>query len=174
MIANNSDDENQATNADDEFGEGMEEAVHPIFETRAHWSLFLPSVVVALVYALAWSVLTFGGRGDGALAKIMFLTMMIAPPLLLVQAFLRFNSVGLALTKRHVLVAKGWPHMVGRQIDLKDISAIKYRSSPIGRALGAGKVVLKLSSGKSVSISDLRRPETICDAIRSQITHPVP
>ena len=150
----------------DTSGKGI---VLPIAESRAHWSLFLPSALVALVYALAWGLLVLTGQGDGALAKVMFLVMMIAPPILLVQAFLRYNSVGLGLTKNHVLVARGWPRMVGEQIELKDLSFVEVRMSLIGRWLGTGKIVLLLKDGRSISISDLDQPESIGETIQSHI-----
>jgi len=146
-----------------------EEVVLPIVESRAHWSLFLPSLVVALVYTAAWALLVITGRGDGTLAKLMFLVMMIAPPILLVQAFLRYNSIGLALTKNHVLVSKGWPRLAGEQIGLKNLSAVEVRFSVVGRWLGAGRVVLLQKDGRVVSVSDLDQPEEIADAIQSHI-----
>ncbi|MBZ0216349.1 MAG: hypothetical protein K8F25_07350, partial [Fimbriimonadaceae bacterium] len=74
----------------DELDGEFDETVHPLVETRAHWSLFLPSVVVALIYGLAWLMLAMVGQGGGGLAKIMFLVLVIAPPVLLAHAFLRY------------------------------------------------------------------------------------
>ncbi len=160
----------QATSSTNPVNSGEEEVVHPLAETRAHWSLFLPSIAVASVYSIAWALLAMSGRGEGALAKIMFLVLIIATPLLLVQAFLRYKSAGLALTKHHVLVARGWPRLAGEQLDLKDIEKIDFRSGLLGRWLGVGKVVVQLKNGRTVSVSDLSQPKKICDTIRHRIS----
>lgn len=150
----------------------IDEAVIPIAETRAHWSLFLPSVLVALIYGLAWALLAISGQGNGALAKIMFLVLVVAPPVLLAHAFLRFKSVGIALTNRHVLVAKGWPRMEGQQFEIEDIAKIGFRSSAIGRQLGVGKITLRLTDGRNISVSDVADPNAICTAIQHHIASP--
>ena len=53
---------------------------------KAHWTLFLPALVVALLYGGLWVFLLVNGKGDTALARIMLLVLMLIVPVLLVRA----------------------------------------------------------------------------------------
>jgi len=126
-------------------------------------------VIVAALYAGAWGLLKMSGYGDGDLGRLVFIVIVVAPPLLVVQAFLRYYSIGLALTKRHVLVVKGWPRSSGRQIDLDDIVIVDVTSGILGKRMGVGGVQLLLKNGQRVSVSDLADPESIADEIRQNL-----
>ncbi|MBL4757116.1 MAG: PH domain-containing protein [Rhizobiales bacterium] len=146
-----------------------DEIVVPRAEAHAHWSIFLPAIIVAFLYALIWGFLKITGFGDGALGRLIFLVLVIAPPLLIAQAFLRYYSIGIALTQKHVLLARGWPRTVGRQIALRDIVVVEVNSGILGRWMGAGGIHLLLRNGQRLGISDLADPENIADLIRQNI-----
>jgi len=146
-----------------------DEIVVPRAEAHAHWSIFLPALIVALLYALVWAFLKIIGYGDGALGRLIFLVLVIAPPLLIAQAFLRYYSIGIALTENHVLLARGWPRTVGQQYALGDIVVVEVNSGFFGRWMGAGGIHLLLRNGQRIGISDLADPESIADLIRQNI-----
>jgi uncharacterized membrane protein YdbT with pleckstrin-like domain len=122
-----------------------------------------------VLYAGAWGLLKISGYGDGDLGRLVFIVIVVAPPLLIVQAFLRYYSIGLALTKNHVLLVKGWPRTSGRQIDLTEIVVVDTTGGILGNWLGVGGVQLLLKNGQRVGVSDLANPEVIADAIRQSL-----
>ena len=146
-----------------------DEKVVPKAEAHAHWSIFLPTGIVAILYAGAWGILKLAGYGDGDLGRLVFIVIVVAPPLLVVQAFLRYYSIGLALTGHHVLLVKGWPRTSGRQVGLGDVAIVDVTSGILGKWLGVGSVHLLLRNGQRVGVSDLAEPERIAEKIRQNL-----
>lgn len=138
-------------------------------EAGAHWSLFLPAIMVAIIYGVAWLLLDLSGYGEGALGRLIFLVLMAAPPLLWGHAFLRFYSTGAAVTQDHVLVARGWPHHEAVRIALSEIESATMRESWLARRLGAGSIHLRLWDGSDIDVYDLRRPVRVVEIIREHI-----
>lgn len=146
-----------------------EEEIHPLVDARAHWSLFVPAIVIAVLYGLVWLAMELGGRGDGALAKLVFIVFIVAPPLLFVFAFLRYFSTGVGVTESGVLVARGWPHREGEVIPLDDIVAVDAQQSWVSRRLGSGTVRLLLRDGELIRVQDIADPQVIAGAIEARI-----
>ncbi len=146
-----------------------DEMVVPQAEAHAHWSIFLPTGIVAALYAGAWLLLKMSGYGDGDLGRLVFIVVVVAPPLLVAQAFLRYYSIGLALTKHHVLLVKGWPRTSGRQIDLDEIAVVRVTGGTLGNWLGVGGVQLLLKNGRRIGVSDLANPGAIAEDIRQSL-----
>jgi len=146
-----------------------DEIILPRAEAHAHWSIFLPAGLVAALYSGAWGLLKIAGYGDDDLGRLVFMVVVIAPPLLVAQAFLRYYSIGLAVTRRHVLLVKGWPRTSGRQIALADIVVVDVSSGVLGRWLGVGGVHLLLKNGQRLRVSDLANPEAIAEEIRQSL-----
>lgn len=138
-------------------------------EVGAHWSLFLPAILVAIIYGVAWLLLDFGGHGEGALGRLIFLVLVAAPPLLWGHAFLRFYSTGAAVTQNHVVVARGWPHHEAIRIALSEIESATMRVSWLARMLGAGSIHLRLWDGSEIDVYDLERPDRVVEIIREHI-----
>lgn len=159
----------QANPAEAINGDTTEEPIRPLAEARAHWSLFVPSVLVALLYGVVWLALDLTGLTGGALSKLIFLTLIFAPPVLLAYAFLRYYSTGVALTENCILVAQGWPHHLGQEIALSDVDAIEARVSTIGRLFGAGGVVIEVTDGHAIEVVDLARPQAFVDAVSRKL-----
>lgn len=146
-----------------------DEMVVPRAEAHAHWSIFLPAGIITGLYAGAWGLLRISDYGDGDLGRLVLIVVVVAPPLLVAQAFLRYYSIGLALTKRHVLLVKGWPRTSGRQIGLDDIAMVKVSSGVLGNWLGVGGVDLYLRNGQCIGVSDLANPGAIANDIRQSL-----
>lgn len=147
-----------------------EEAIRPLAEVRAHWSLFLPTPIVAAVYGGAWLYVETTALAGGALARLLFLVMLLAPPLLLAYAFLRYYSTGAALTRHHLLLSRGWPHVGGEEIALSEIEAVTVRETWLGRLLGAGTLHVRLRDGGAIATRDLAAPGDFAAAVTARLT----
>ena len=155
------------TDLDEDLGDN--ETIETLTAVRAHWSLFLPALIVAALYGMSWLGLDATGRSGGALARLVFLVLLVAPPLLLAHAFLRFYSAGVAVGPNHVLVARGWPHHEGDQIPLSEIESVSVRSSLIARLLGAGSIHIRLWNGNDIDVRDIADPDRIVEIIRARL-----
>lgn len=145
------------------------EPLDSLAEVEAHWSLFLPAILVGALYGASWLALDATGRSGGALARLVFLVLVAAPPLLLGHAFLRFYSVGVAATRNFILVARGWPHQSAERIPLSEVESVSVRSSLISRLLGAGSLHIRLWDGRDIDARDLARPQKIVDALEGRL-----
>jgi uncharacterized membrane protein YdbT with pleckstrin-like domain len=143
--------------------------IEPLAETGGHWSVFLPALLVAILYGVLWLLLDLTGRGSGALARLIFLVLIAAPPLLLAHAFLRFYSTGVAVTRQHILVARGWPRHMGEQIPLKDVESATLRVSRLSRLLGVGGIHIRLWDGNAIDARDLADPSDVVETIRKRL-----
>lgn len=156
-------------NMQEQVAEDARLGMEPLADAGAHWSLFLPALLVAVIYGAAWLLLDFGGFGDGALARLIFLVLVAAPPLLWGHAFLRFYSIGVAVTPEHVLIARGWPHHDAIRIPLSEIESATMRTSWLARILGAGSIHIRLWDGSDIDVYDLERPRRVVEIIREHI-----
>lgn len=150
------------------------DATEPLAEAGAHWSLFVPALLVAVLYGAGWLALETTGRGGGALSRLVFLVLLAAPPLLIAHAFLRFHSAGVMVTGEHILVARGWPHQSGEQIPLSEVESVSVRASLLSRLLGSGSLHIRLWDGRDIDARDLSRPQDIVEALsgRLQVVRP--
>lgn len=146
-----------------------EEPVEPLAALRAHWSVFLPALLVAALYGASWLVLDAIGHGGGALARLVFLVLVAAPPLLVAHAFLRFHSAGVTVTRKHILVARGWPRQAAERIPLAEVESVSVRASLIARMLGAGSLHIRLWDGRDIDARDLADPHELVEVIRGRL-----
>ena len=95
--------------------------------------------------------------------------LLVAPPLLVGHAFLRFYSAGVAATQKHILVARGWPHHAGDQIPFSEVESVSVRASFCARLLGAGSLHIRLWDGRNIDARDLAHPEDILEVVNSRL-----
>ncbi|HHK74466.1 MAG TPA: PH domain-containing protein [Rhizobiales bacterium] len=136
---------------------------------RAHWTLFAPAILVALVYGLMWQGLVLLGRGDGSVARISLFVFAIGSPLLLVYGFLRYNSVWIALAGDDLCLARGWPRLTHSQISLDEIASIRLRQSFIGRRFNVGEILVETRSGRRYRVSDIAEPEAVVNDLNQAL-----
>ena len=133
----------------------LEDTVH----FKAHWTLFLPALVVALLYGGLWMYLLAIGKGDTALARIMLLVLLLIVPVLLVRAYLRFASFGLLIRRQALIYRRGWLRPRWRRVKLDSISGVRPVLSPLGRLFGGGALVLKRHDDRELRLYDIDGPE---------------
>jgi hypothetical protein len=126
---------------------------------KAHWTLFLPALVVALLYGGLWVFLLVTGKGDTALARIMLLVLMLIVPVLLVRAYLRFASFGLLIRQQAVIYRRGWLRPRWRRVKLESLSGVRPVLSPLGGVFGGGALVLTRLDGGDIRLYDVDGPE---------------
>jgi membrane protein YdbS with pleckstrin-like domain len=126
---------------------------------KAHWTLFLPALVVALLYGGLWLFLLASGKGDTALARLMLLVLLLIVPVLLVRAYLRFASFGLLIRRQAIIYRRGWLRPRWRRVKLDSLSGVRPVLSPLGRLFGGGALVLTRLDHGDIRLYDVERPE---------------
>lgn len=135
----------------------------------AHWTIFLPSLVVACLYGGLWLVLAAFGRADMALARLLLIVFVVGVPLLLVHAALRHRSCRLVIGDSRLWCRHGWFRPRWRRIALADVDTVSAARSLFGRLLGGGAVVIRFKDGETLKLDDLDAPLTAARAIRMRL-----
>lgn len=126
---------------------------------KAHWTIFLPAIVVGLLYGGLWVFLLVVGKGDTALARILLLVLVLAVPVLLVRAYLRFASFGLLIGRRALSYRRGWIRPGWHRLQLNSLTGVRASMNPLGRALGGGALIFTRLDGGDVSLYDVESPQ---------------
>ncbi len=126
--------------------------------TKAHASVFLPALVIAVLYGGLWLFVVALGKGDGALARLMLLICVIGVPAVLLHAFLRFMSTEVHVTERTLVLSRGWPRRRTITLDLRDVIDMQTKQTVLGRILGMGTMIVRDAQGKHYRINDLAAP----------------
>ena len=135
----------------------------------AHWTIFLPSLVVACLYGGLWLVLLALGRADTALARLLLIVLVVGVPLLLVHAALRHRSCRLVIGDGELRCRSGWLRPRWRRIALTDIESAFALQGRIGRRLGGGTLVIRLQDGETVRLDDLDSPSAAARIIETRV-----
>lgn len=136
---------------------------------RAHWSIFLPALIVALLYGGSWLLLVALGHGDWALARLALLVAIFGVPLLLVHAYLKYSVLGLLIARRELLVRRGWIRPKWRRYRFGEVSAAAVQRGLVGRLTEAGTLVVTLRDGRRIRLDDLRSPDEAARQIQQRL-----
>ena len=129
----------------------------PLF--AAHWHIFVPTVVITVLYSCAWLLLAAMGKSDTGLARLFIVVMAIGVPLLAAHAFLRYQTIRLQVSDGHVFCHPGWPKELPIDVPLYVINQVRVRKGLSGRMFGGGTVILELITEGNVVVADLAEPE---------------
>ena len=124
----------------------------------AHWHIFLPTLVIGVLYSAAWLILAAIGKSDTALARLFIVVMAVGVPFLAAHAFLRFQTIRLQVNNGRVLCHPGWPKDLPIDVPVEVIKKVRVRRGLSGRLFGGGTVVISLLAGDEVVVADLAKP----------------
>lgn len=136
---------------------------------KAHWTIFLPALVVAVLYGSVLLILLASGKGDTDIAKIMLLVLMLVVPLLLVRAYLRYASLGVQIGHDYIAYRQGWLRPRWKRLRVDDAAGATVRYGAAGSVLGGGDVVLVRRVGDPVHLLDVAEPEKLARQVRQRI-----
>lgn len=133
-------------------------------------TIFLPAIIVAVLYGGLWVVMMLQGRGDTALARMLLLVVLLGVPLLFARAWLRYASFGLRLTGSGIEYRQGWPRPPWEQLSFEDLSRIDVVYGPLGRFAGGVALVLICRDGRRLRLADIADPEEAASQIRRRLS----
>ncbi|MEM5473921.1 PH domain-containing protein [Hoeflea sp. AS60] len=142
-------------------------------QRRAVWqasafALFLPALVVAAGYGALWAALYFNGRGDGALARVCLMVLILVVPSLLAYAGLRLSTTRLTLRGAHLEVHPGFPARDPVSVAYAQVTGLSLRNGLSGWITGAGSLVIERNNGSPVVVSGLSSPNAAMDDLSAR------
>lgn len=129
-----------------------------LHQYKAHWHIFVPTMVICGLYLAGWIALYAMGKSGGGLARLFIVVLAIGVPLLFAHAFLRYQTIAIDIFDTHVRYHTGWPKSEPVVVPLTMISTADYTRGMSGRMFGGGTVVLKLIAGEAIGIADIAAP----------------
>lgn len=134
---------------------------------RADPRLFLPAVVIAVLYGSLWLSVIVTGRGGTAFAQALLAVIVVAVPVLLVRGWLRYRSLELRVAPDGVRYTKGLLRPVWQEVPVRHIRHVRTLYGPAGRRFGTGALLLVLEDGARVRIADLADLDDAAERIRA-------
>jgi hypothetical protein len=131
-------------------------------------ALFLPGLVVAAGYAVLWLSLYSAGRGDGALARVCLVVLVIGVPCLLAYAGLRLSTTRLTLRGAHLEVHPGFPARDPVIVPYPAVKGLSLRRGLSGWITGAGSLVIERENGAPLVVSGLASPDAALADLKSR------
>ncbi|MDR3499449.1 MAG: PH domain-containing protein [Parvibaculum sp.] len=144
----------------------------PLGAARAHWTIYLPSLAVALVWAGVYAYAALHQPVLAGLRGLALAVMLLGVPLLLFSAALRARV--LVVEERPARLAGGAPEFYARSgfarprevsIGASEISSLRVRRSLPQRIFGGGALDLRTLSGDRLIFADLDRPDAVAAAL---------
>lgn len=137
---------------------------------KAHWSLFLPTMVIALLYLGGWAVLQFGENGGGAIARLMLIVGIVAPPVLLIHAVFRYQTIRLAVYDDTITLRRGASNPPER-IEGEELTSVSVRRGLIGRWLDVGTLILDRGAKPRTVLRDISQPNAAAAMLRQMMAN---
>ncbi|MGI9412881.1 MAG: PH domain-containing protein [Hyphomicrobiales bacterium] len=133
---------------------------------RTHRVVFLPSLVVALLYGGLWLWYSGGTATDGV-ARAALLVLAVGVPLLIAHAAIRYYGAEIVVRGDEIIARPGLPKRSEIKVLIGDVREVAIRRGLIGRVFDVGTVVLTDRSGRSVTVPDLAGPQRVVEIVKA-------
>lgn len=137
----------------------------PIHRYKAHWHIFMPTVIIAVLYIFGWVTLYFMGLSGGGLARLFIVVLAVGVPILFAHAFLRYQTIAIEIYESHLQYHTGWPKAEPVRLPYGMIKNARSTRGLSGRLFGGGTVVLRLIAGEAIGVADVEKPELVVEKI---------
>lgn len=136
---------------------------------KAHWTIFLPSIFIALLYGGSWLALLAAGKGDTALARILLLVILMVVPVLFVRASLRFQSFGLLIGHQAITYRRGWVRPSWHRIQMDALASVRAVQTPFSRLFGGGALEFTEVDGRKFRFYDVKDTDQVARQISRRV-----
>lgn len=147
--------------------EGEARAAGPVV-ARAHWSIYLPSLAVALLWGLFYAKAQFGSPQLPAIAALCLVVEAVGVPLLLFLAWGRSRRLMALWSAGDLVLQSGFPLRREWRLAPDKIESIRVSRGPLQCLVGGGALRVSLKSGEKIVINDLDRAGDVV-ALFSQV-----
>lgn len=142
-------------------------AIEPRIIARAHWSVFLPPIILTVALLAVWGVAEIiGGRGR-TVGLYAFIAAAVVVPLHLLIVFLRYQTTRIARTFDGIWIERGWPDMTPRHVGWGELTGVAAEPSVTGGRFGAGTLSLSIVSGETLAVHGLAGVDDLAQELRA-------
>ncbi len=159
-----------------ETGPGVAPKEHvAAFVARAHWSIFLPALAAALLWALVYLWADNWTPRLSAMASLALAVEGLIVPILILHAWGRTRVLGLRVGTRGLEARAGFPRRRVIEVGAREIAELDFGQSPLQRYFGAGRLDIRTESGARIRLDDLADAVAAASAVRRLMAgiHPV-
>ena len=136
------------------------------FVARAHWSIFLPALVVALLWGLVYLLADNWTPRLSGIASVSLVVEAVIVPLLFLHAWGRAYVLGLRVGGRGLEARAGFPRRGVIEVGAREIAELDFGQSPLQRYFGAGRLDIRTESGARIRLDDLADAKAAAGAVR--------
>jgi membrane protein YdbS with pleckstrin-like domain len=129
------------------------------------FAVFLPTIIILSGYLAALVGLWLAGRGDGALARLCLLVLVLGGPILVAHALLRRFTARIAVLPLTVTVHAGFPRSEPFTVPYALIRRVTVAHGPVGRLTGSGTLIFEVAGAGRIVVPDIARPSEALAAI---------
>lgn len=141
----------------------------PVLRYFAHRTIFLPAIIVALIYGGVWVLLLAVGQGDSALATLSLLVLLMVVPILIVKAYLRYVTFELRIARNSLRFHDGWIRPRWRTVSFDELDSAMATRTAIGNLFGGGALTLSRTAEKPIRLFDVAFPEKAARQINKRL-----
>lgn len=152
--------------------DGVQNGIPETQSFGVHWAVFLPTVIIALLYAALWFWFTEVSGTSGGMSRAALLVLAVGVPVLMIRAGLRYVVGSLECGPDQLVVRPGWPARRETGIAYGQISELTVKRGLIGRLLDVGTLIITDRSGRRVIMPDLASPERARQALSARADPP--
>lgn len=134
---------------------------------RAHWSIFLPALAAALLWALVYLWADHWTPRLSAIASLALAVEALVVPVLILHAWGRSRVMGLRVGARGLEARTGFPRRKVIEVGAREIAELDFAQSPLQRRFGAGRLDIRTESGTRIRLDDLADAVAAAAAVRA-------
>ncbi|HLF58714.1 MAG TPA: PH domain-containing protein [Alphaproteobacteria bacterium] len=115
-----------------------------VYQTRLHWIVFLPAIVVAAGGLIA--ILFSGRAGDATLVnlvKTLGLALILFAAVMAISMWIQFASTEMAITNRRVVAKIGFIWRRTIEMERQKVESVSVDQSILGRVLDYGTIIVR-------------------------------
>lgn len=139
----------------------------PVARSEAHWTIYLPSLTVAAIWAGVYFWTEWRDPPLLAIQAVSLAIEAVVVPVLLLHAWLRARVLRADVAGGVLNVSWGFPLKRHLRLDISGIALAQVRRSFAQRHFGGGALALIGADGERYLIPDLARAEEIAAAINN-------
>lgn len=154
----------------------------PLASAGAHWTIYFPALVVALVWLVVFAWAAFHQPPLAGLRALALAVVALGTPVLAFAAALRARLLSVeiwprgregtqAAAERELVLRDGFARPRSLRVGAREIASIRVRRSLPQRLFGGGALEIKMLSGERVLIADLDRPDALAHALAVTPAH---
>jgi len=154
----------------------------PLARATAHWTIYLPTLVVGLVWLVIFLWAELHRPALEGLRALALAVEVLGVPLLFFAAALRARMLAVEVwprgregtaeaAERELVMRDGFARPRSLRVGAPEIAALRVRRSLPQRYFGGGALDLRMLSGERLMIADLDDPDAIAHALKLTAPH---